>query len=240
MFRPAPSLTAAPLSTALPDSWSRPPSSSNRLRLAPGRSYVTARRGRQVVAGVPFQIDGVVEVAGASARFSNVGRTNVHDIPIGTAFDRLHLLAAASRDVNEGVALARIRLRYADGSETEVAIEYGRHVLDWMGARHKGESPLIDPDSRLAWQVEHPAAARRDDSLRLFYMTLANPDPTREVRSLSLISARARGGFMMAALTVGQIDPADRPPDTLTRVEEHFHIEGAPGGETSPERTRLR
>src|SRR5262245_15563723 len=32
-------------------------------------------RGRQIVEGVPFQIDGIVEVAGASARFSNVGRT---------------------------------------------------------------------------------------------------------------------------------------------------------------------
>lgn len=186
-------------------------------------------RGRQVVEGVPFQVDGVVEVAGASARFSNVGRTNVNDIPIGATFDRLYLLAAASRDVNEGTPLARLKLKYADGLGTDVVIEYGRHVADWMGPRHKGESPLIEPDARVAWQVEHPAAARRDDSLRLFYFTLANPDPTREVRSLSVVSARARGGFMLAALTVGP-ERVERQPDTLARIEEHFHIEGAPGG----------
>ncbi len=189
-------------------------------------------RGRQVVEGVPFQVEGVVEVAGSSARFNNVGRTNVNDIPIGATCERFYLLGAASRDVNEGVVVARLRLRYADGSEADLPIEYGRHVMDWMTARHKGEAALSEPDSRVAWQVEHPAAARRDDSLRLYYTTLANPEPTREVRSLSLISARARGGFMLAAVTIGpdRIEPGDRPPDTLTRVEEHFHVEGAPGG----------
>ncbi len=186
-------------------------------------------RGRQRVEGVPFQVDGVVEVAGSSSRFSNVGRTNVNDIPIGASFERLHLLAAASRDVKEGELVARLQLHYADGTKAEVRIEYGRQLADWMGARHKGETPLIDPDARVAWQVEHAAAARRDDSLRLYYAPLANPDPGREVRSLSVISARARGGLMIAALTVGpeRVDPADRLPDTLVRAEEHFHIEGA-------------
>jgi hypothetical protein len=185
-------------------------------------------RGRQVVEGVPFQVDGIVEVAGASARFSNVGRTNVNDIPIHATFERLYLLAAASRDVNEGVAIARLNLRYADGSRIDLPIEYGRHVGDWMGHRHKGESPLIEPDARVAWQVEHPAAARRDDSLRLFYLSLANPNPDKEVVSLSIISARARGGFMVAAMTTGP-ERVERQPDTLFRTEEHFHLEGAPG-----------
>ncbi|HKX61212.1 MAG TPA: hypothetical protein VJS65_05200, partial [Verrucomicrobiae bacterium] len=185
-------------------------------------------RGRQVVEGVPFQVDGVVEVAGASARFSNVIRTNVRDIPIRASFERLYLLAAASRDANDGVTIARLNLRYADNSKVDLPIEYGRQVADWMGSRHKGESPLIEPDARVAWQVEHPAAARRDDSLRLFYMTLANPSPEKEVVSLSIISARARGGFMVAAMTTGP-ERVERQPDTLFRTEEHFHLEGAPG-----------
>ncbi len=189
-------------------------------------------RGRQVVEGVPFQVDGVVEVAGTSARFSNVGRTNVNDIPIGGAYERFYLLGAASRDVNEGVLVARLRLKFDDGSETDLPIEYGRHVMDWMSARHKGEAALSEPDSRVAWQVEHPAAARRDDSLRLYFTSVENPEPARKVRSISIISGRARGGFMLAALTAGpaRIEPGDRPPDTLARVEEHFHVEGAPGG----------
>jgi uncharacterized GH25 family protein len=189
-------------------------------------------RGRQVVEGIPFQIDGIVEVAGASARFSNVGRTNVDDIPINATFERFYLLAAASRDVNEGVAVARFAIRYADDTTATLPIEYGRHVSDWMGPRHKGESPLIEPDARVAWQVQHPAAAKRDDSLRLFYLTLANPSPTKEVRSISLISTRARGGFMLAALTVGS-EAVDRQPDTFAKVEEHFHLEGAPGDKPS-------
>lgn len=186
-------------------------------------------RGRQVVEGVPFQIDGIVEVAGSSARYSNVGRTNINDIPLQGTFERLYLLAAASRDVNEGVVIANLTLHYADGSSTKLPIEYGRHVLDWMGPRHKGESPLVEPDSRVAWQVEHTAASRRDDSLRLFYTTLPNPDPLKEVRSLDIISTRARGGLMVAALSTGP-DRVERLPDTLSKVEEHFHIEGGPGG----------
>jgi hypothetical protein len=67
--------------------------------------------------------------------------------------------------------------------------------------------------------------------LRLFYATLANPNPDKEVASLSIISARARGGFMVAAMTIGpeRVERVERQPDTLFRAEEHFHLEGAPG-----------
>src|SRR5262245_15248210 len=60
-------------------------------------------RGRQIVEGVPFRIDGVLELAGTSARFSNVQRTNINNIPVGSSFERLYVLGAASRDVKEGL-----------------------------------------------------------------------------------------------------------------------------------------
>src|SRR5678816_4446606 len=72
-------------------------------------------KGRQVINGVPFQVDGVVELSGTSARFVSVGRTNINNIPVNRAGERLHLLLAVSRGgFDDGTAFARLKLHYAE------------------------------------------------------------------------------------------------------------------------------
>src|SRR5687767_14365305 len=109
---------------------------------------------RQVIDGVPFQIDGIVELSGTSPRFTNPGRTNVTNIPVGRAFERLHLLLACSRGgFEEGTTFARITIHYADNSTEQLRLQYGLHARDWFGPRHNPERPLLDPGTRIAWQT---------------------------------------------------------------------------------------
>jgi hypothetical protein len=160
--------------------------------------------GRQVVNGVPFEIAGVVELDGTSPRFGSVGRTNVNNIPVNRAGERLHLLLAASRGgFDDGTAFARLRLHYASGGDSMVELKYGHHARDWFGPRHLADQPLLDPETRLAWTADHPAAAKRDDQIRLFHTSIPNPRPETTIRAISLESARARGGLILAGLSIG-------------------------------------
>jgi uncharacterized GH25 family protein len=180
-------------------------------------------KGRQVIDGVPFQIDGIVELSGTSPRFTNPGRTNLNNIAIGRAFERLDLLLACSRGgFEDGTTFAVLTLHYADNSTGQLRLQYGRHARDWFGPRHNSDPSLLDPNTRLVWQAEHPAAAKRDDHIRLFHAVVENPNPAKEVKALSLEGARARGGLMLAAMSVG---PAGlvKVADTLPKPGTHTH-----------------
>ncbi len=167
-------------------------------------------RGRQVLDGTPFQIDGVILLyATNAAQRARPGRTNVNDIAVGQRFERLHLLAGSHSRAADGTVIAKFQLHYADGSNTALEVRYGDHVRDWFGPWHKADAPLLDPNAREVWRAQCSPAATTDDYIRLFHVALTNPLPEKEVRSLSLESARQPAGLMVAAMSVG---PADAKP----------------------------
>ena len=179
-------------------------------------------KGRQVINGVPFQVDGVVELAGTSARFVNVGRTNTGNIPVNRGGERLHLLLAVSRGgFEDGTVFARLKLHYAGGEESAVDLKYGHHARDWFGPRHLADKDLLDPATRLVWTADHPSAASRDDQIRFFQTSVANPRAAATVRAISLESSRARGGLMLAGLSIG--DRKSELADTLFEPVGHDH-----------------
>ena len=179
-------------------------------------------KGRQVVNGVPFQVDGVLELSGTSARFVSLGRTNISNIPVNRAGERLHLLLAVSRGgFEDGTAFAKLKLHYAEGEDSAVELKYGHHARDWFGPRHLADKELLDPETRLAWTVDHPSAASRDDQIRFFQTSVANPRPLATVRAISLESSRARGGLMLVGLSIG--DRKSELADTLAKPVAHDH-----------------
>src|SRR5258705_4159661 len=73
-------------------------------------------RGKQVLDGVPFQIDGAILLnASNSVQRSRPGKFKVEHIAVGRRVEKLHLLDATDFGVKEGVAVGIIGLRYADG-----------------------------------------------------------------------------------------------------------------------------
>jgi len=170
--------------------------------------------GRQVLDGTPFQVDGVILLYATNAvQKSRPARTNVNDIPVGKAFERLHLLASSQSTSPDGTVMARIHLRYADGSNAVVEVRYGDHVRTWFGPWHKPEAPLGDPNARMAWIIQNSGAATTDDYIRFFHVALTNPVPGKEVRSLSLESNKRAAGLMILGMSVGPAE-AERLPDT--------------------------
>src|SRR4030095_16408037 len=78
-------------------------------------------RGRHVLDGVPFQIDGVIELYGRAATQSSLQiRTNVNDIPVKKPFAELHLLCAMAKTDSDGTTVATLQLNYADGSSAKL------------------------------------------------------------------------------------------------------------------------
>lgn len=194
-------------------------------------------RGRQVLDGVPFQMDGVIELYGTgSAQRRNPGRTNVTDIPLGRACERIHLLAATDDSGQDTNRVATLRLNYADGSNAALEVVFGFHVRRWVAAWHKTSAAPRDPATHVAWAGQHAEAAKQDEFARLFHSVFTNPTPEKIVKTISLESTRARPGLWVAAISVGpanaapQADTIPLPqnfPDLRPRSGEPASVRGA-------------
>ncbi|EEF59347.1 carboxypeptidase regulatory-like domain-containing protein [Pedosphaera parvula] len=175
-------------------------------------------RGRQVIDGTPFQIDGVIFVKGGKAASAS---TNSRVIPVGRSFEKLHLLVSGQTKSPEGTAVGKIHLLYTDGTEADVELRFGDHIRNWYGPWHKAEPPLGDSNSRVSWIAQFSAAATTDDYLRLFHVILNNPSPDKEVRSFTLKSTGKPTSLMFIAISVG---PAKVEPllDTIHLPKNPF------------------
>jgi len=180
------------------------------------QSWSALPRGAQTFGGVPFRIDGKLEVTGLDdARNGEFHPTRIA-IPIGRKATRLHLLHGADHDDKDGVPLARLVFHYATGEQRVVRLAYGIHARSWMKERREAKSSLLDPDSRPAWTVGSEDAERDNTELRLFQTVLNNPLPDQEISKLELISLFSRATPFIAGLTLeaGGGEPA--PPSTVS------------------------
>ena len=171
--------------------------------------------GRQVFDGTPFHVDGVVQLFG-TGRYQ--GRPDapkiVKGIPIGTTFEKLHLLAAVDGSAPESNLVARIRLEYQGGSNAVLELKFGDQVRNWTAPMHKTERTLRDTNhAAIAWIGLHSDAASADRYARLFHVALENPQPAAVVRALTLEPVVTNCGPMIAGITVS---PADAPRLTNT------------------------
>jgi uncharacterized GH25 family protein len=167
-------------------------------------------RGRQVLDGVPFQIDGVVSLDGGGT-----GRTNINGVSIGHAFGRLHLLAATHNgSVSNGTVVARVQLIYADQTTASLDLRFGQQMRRWYGLWHQKREAVSDTNCSEAWDALASDPAKGDNILRLYHVALANPFPDKAVASLSVETAKPRCGLLLAGLSIGPPD-APKEPDTV-------------------------
>src|SRR5687768_5167690 len=144
----------------------------------PSESWSAPPRGRQVLAGVPFEIEGKIEVTGlGSARDGKFFPTRVSGIKVGRKCDRLHVLHGTGYDDKDGSPAARLVLHYADGRSYRVPLIYGVHTRNWYIEPSERTSALSDSNSVVAW-----SGSPEDSSLklRLFKTVFDNPYPDEE------------------------------------------------------------
>ncbi len=177
-----------------------------------GNNLVQLPEGTHVFAGVPFEVEGRVQLLGRG--LLNSAPTlplAVRNIPIARQCEGIFLLhgAAGIKPEMAGANVAKLVVHYADGSRATLMIAAGRDVLDWRGpiyrtdAGREGAGPS-SVGTELAWAGSNPELAREDsdDSLRLYRTVFRNPYPEREIATVDYVSTASDAAPFLLGLTV--------------------------------------
>lgn len=176
--------------------------------------------GRQKFGTVPFLIEGVVILqSGSSVESGSDYRARVA-VPLAVAdgvdIACLHILAATRDRVAMGGRVATLVWRYADGGSARSKIQYAVHLRDLWRTAFEQPPRLDHPLVKVAWKMPHPS--RDDISVRLYRLTLENPQPDRPLQSLEFVAAQEGSGLLLLALTLDRL-PAGQRVDELTNEE---------------------
>jgi len=164
-------------------------------------------RGRHEWDGLPFVIGGQLALAGEKMNTRSDGSAlpaEIH-IPVGRAFDELHLLHAVLWQDPVGVEVATLRFVYADGLVREQPLRYGVHVIDWQRLPGEEVEPLSDPASKIVWRG--PGSPNYNATARVIATTFANPRPDQIVDHLEFVSRRTQSSYSLVAATLAKADP---------------------------------
>ena len=161
-------------------------------------------KGQQTILGVPFDITGLIRLAGLSPQRDEwYFRPEVKGIRVNRAFERLYLLHATFYYADPGKVIAVARLRYADGSTSDLPIKYGDHSMNYWRARYELRSNPSDSDSRISWTGDGSTLAEYGNSLRLCVSSFINPHPGAIVQEIDLISTWQDPSEVVVGMAVG-------------------------------------
>lgn len=153
--------------------------------------------------GITFEIRGMILLAGERLRRHRPDLpVAVTNIPIGQRVSSFHLLGAvtyAPPSVPRRLEVARVLVRYRDGSVHPIPLRLGEEIEDhWSRPR----SPAIARRSSVAWRGVGTSVEGASSWAQLLHLRLENPFPAREVASLDLISSLQIPAPFFVALTV--------------------------------------
>lgn len=101
----------------------------------------------------------------------------------------------------EGTTVGAFEFHYADGTKASVDIIYGTNVRDWWSWDDGKKSK----NAKLTWIGVNPACQRYQLSLRLFHTTIKNPQPGKQVKSLTYSSTmKTASAPFCVAMSIGE------------------------------------
>lgn len=131
------------------------------------------------------------------------------EIPVGFAVRRLDFLHAVAWAGNPGGVAFRYRVRYADGSTTEIPVITGEDVNNWHG--------VVEPTrGYIAWEGANSAS-----SLSLHHSRWVNPTPEKSVAGVTVLGNPA-GGAVPMVLGVTALDAAKLTDRQFRALENLF------------------
>jgi beta-lactamase regulating signal transducer with metallopeptidase domain len=160
---------------------------------AKGSSLIGLPKGPQVLGGVAFDINGIVQLSASGGVDKFPGA--MPGIAVRRGFQRVHLLHGASGQAGEGVNVAKLILHYEDGKNAELNLNYGEHLRDWNFSEFEATT---SKSTVMAWT----GASAEGHSLRLYRTTLVNPRPTVSVTHVDYIAGQSASAPFIVALTV--------------------------------------
>ncbi len=146
-------------------------------------------RGRQVFAGVPYQIgDGCIALR--SPEHLPHAPRSVKGIPVNGKFHYLFFLQAAAW-CSDFAAIATWRVTYDDGLTVAIPIRTGDNIGDWWRPAHDL------PGAKIAWSGSNPVHT----PICLYSFRWRNPCPNRTIKSLAFESAETPAIPIVVAVT---------------------------------------
>ncbi len=161
------------------------------LSIPPDPFLTDLPRGLQtlpVIPGVQLDVRGVVQLNNG-AEFPGFPHA-VEGIAVRQKCRCLHLLQATHSSEDEGKQVGVYAVRFADGTQEEIPIVYGRDVRDWTP---NASDPADLQGAKLAWTGQ--------DGHRVYMTTWQNPRPDVEIASLDFISKLTKCGPFLIAIT---------------------------------------
>jgi WD40 repeat protein len=173
---------------ALAQKW-HPGADGNNLALLPC--------GLQTLAGVTFDVRGLIQVGGESAVRTKYPE-RMAGIQIGQTCRRLHFLHSAhtASSCEEGTEIGHYTVHYAGGREQNIPIVVGRDLADWWAGDSVGPRRVC-----AAWTGTNDASEEVGRNIQIFKSTWENPLPAEDVVGLDMVSTHPTAAPFLVALT---------------------------------------
>jgi len=177
-----------------------------------GNNLADLPSGVNVYGGVPFDVEGFVQLGGKNliSIFHKDFPVEVDHISIHKRFAKIYLLHAGDwvDAAESGTAVARLILHYENGSQGQIDIVAGRDIFEfWSPLFTTGAAPeyaRMSPDTELAWTGSNRYLEQLwpDESLVLYKSGFANPQPNLTVSWVDYVSTMTATAPFMVGLTV--------------------------------------
>jgi hypothetical protein len=168
----------------------------------PANTLAALPRGKQVFAGVPFEVRGIVQLSGAGLKRSGGAFPEAVDaIKLARPARKLHFLHGTGFSVAEGTSVGGFRVHYAGGQTNLIPIVYGENVRDWWDPPADGKGVTT---AELAWRGANEAVLAEGGSLRLYKFTWVNPRPEAVIETVDYFSAMTEAAPFLIAVTAGE------------------------------------
>jgi eukaryotic-like serine/threonine-protein kinase len=155
--------------------------------------------GLQNMDGVTFDVRGVIQLAGTERDMSKRYPAEVTGIPIGQKAASLHFLHATGWEPPDDTRVGDYVLRYADGLEVRVPLQYARNIRVWSRWPH--HSTTLQPGGTVAWRGDNPHSRAGGWQTVLYRFRLENPRPDVAITSLDFVSAGTKAAPFLLAIT---------------------------------------
>ena len=165
-----------------------------------GNNLASLPRGLQTLAGVEFDVRGVVQLGGKSTAPGKYP-AEVKGIKVNQKCQRLRFLHAASPGgaADEGKEIGAYVVHYAiNQMRLELPISYGREVWNWQSAPNE---PALTKDLTVAWQGTNTTGTNSGQASRLFLTTWTNPAPAVQIESIDYVSRLAVPAPFLISIT---------------------------------------
>jgi len=149
-----------------------------------GNDLSELRPGFKQLAGILFDVRGLVQVGGGSHDGTEYP-TEVSRIRVNQVCVRLHFLhsAISAEGTPVGVGIGTYLIHYADSRQASIPIVMGKDLMDWLSQPQENLADVV-----IAWTGGNERSRETGQRIRLFKTTWTNPFPSVPITRIDLIT----------------------------------------------------